>query len=148
MLDEPTAGLDPAERVRFRETLALLPGDRLVVLSTHIIADVEAIATEVALLDQGRLAWAGTPAGLLADAEGAVWTLTLAVSEFERLRGEHHVSAAIRRAETIEVRLVGQERPHASAVPASPTLEEAYLLFAGGSVGSETPVAAGATSVH
>src|SRR5207245_1935287 len=70
ILDEPTAGLDPSERVSFRGILASLSVERLVVLSTHIMSDVEAMATDLALLRQGRLLWTGTPAELLADAEG------------------------------------------------------------------------------
>lgn len=130
VLDEPTAGLDPAERARFRETLAALAGERLVVLSTHIVADVEAVATDLALLNQGQLTWVGTPAGLLADAEGTAWTLTVATEEFERLRATYPASAAIRLGERVEARLLARHQPHPAAVPTSPTLEEAYLLFA------------------
>ncbi len=132
VLDEPTVGLDPAERIHFRETLASLGGERLVVLSTHIIADVEAMATDLALLDKGRLAWMGTPAGLLADAEGQVWTVTLALPEFERLRAARRISAALRRPEGIQVRLLSPTRPHPQAVSVTPTLEDAYLLFVEG----------------
>ena len=129
VLDEPTAGLDAAERMRFRALLASLPGDRLVVLSTHIIADVEAIATDLAIIDHGRLKWSGTPGGLLADAEGGAWSLTLNVDEFDRVRATHRVSAAVRRGDTIDARLVGPERPHPDAHVVAPTLEEAYLYF-------------------
>jgi ABC-2 type transport system ATP-binding protein len=129
VLDEPTVGLDPAERLRFRETLAALPGERLVVLSTHIVTDVEAMATDLAILEHGELIWLGTPQGLVADAEGGVWSLVVDAEEFERLRATFRVSAAIRRGELVEARLVGRERPHPAATPASPTIEEAYLLF-------------------
>lgn len=133
ILDEPTVGLDPAERIRFREVLASLEGDRLVILSTHIIADVEATASELALLDCGRLVWMGTPQGLLGDAAGSAWSLTLSVGEFEALRSSCRVSAAIRRGATVEARLVAANRPHPLATSVEPTLEEAYLLFAGDS---------------
>ncbi len=129
VLDEPTVGLDPAERIHFRETLASLGRERLVVLSTHIIADVEVMATELALLQQGRLTWVGTPRGLLADADGQVWTLTLPDVEYERLRGALRVSAAIRRADGVEMRVLATSRPHAQAIPIAPILEDAYLLF-------------------
>jgi len=130
VLDEPTVGLDPAERVRFRETLATLSGERLVILSTHIIADVEAAATDLALLQRGRLVWTGTPTGLLADAAGSTWTLALPAVEFEGRRAGWQVSAAIRRGDLVEARLVAATRPHPLALPAAPTLEEAYLRFA------------------
>ncbi|HEY7339733.1 MAG TPA: ABC transporter ATP-binding protein [Ktedonobacterales bacterium] len=129
VLDEPTAGLDPAERVRFRETLAALPHECLVVLSTHIISDVEAVATDLALVRQGSLIWTGTPEGLLADAAECAWAITVSSAEFERLRATHQVSAAIRRGEMVEARLLARARPHPAAAPVTPTLEEAYLFF-------------------
>jgi ABC-type multidrug transport system ATPase subunit len=129
VLDEPTTGLDPAERVRFRETLAALPHECVVVLSTHIISDVEAVATDLALLRQSRLIWTGTPDGLLADVAGCAWAVTVSSAEFEWLRTTHQVSAAIRRGEMVEARLLAQECPHPAAVSVTPTLEEAYLFF-------------------
>lgn len=130
VLDEPTVGLDPAERVRFRETLATLGGERLVILSTHIIADVEATATDLALLQRGRLVWTGTPTGLLADAAGSTWALALPAAEFAGQRAGWQVSAVIRRGDLVEARLVAATRPHPLALPTVPTLEEAYLRFA------------------
>jgi len=129
VLDEPTAGLDPAERVRFRETLASLQGERLVVFSTHIISDVEATATDLALLQRGRLVWTGSTPALLADMAGSTWSLTVGAFEFEKFRTTYRVSIAIRRREQVEVRLLAQTQPHPQAIPVPPTLEEAYLLF-------------------
>jgi ABC-2 type transport system ATP-binding protein len=86
VLDEPTSGLDPAERVRFRELLATLPGERAVIFSTHIISDIEATATHLALLHHGRLIWTGAPETLLADAANAIWTVTVPQAEFNALR--------------------------------------------------------------
>jgi ABC-2 type transport system ATP-binding protein len=131
ILDEPTVGLDPAERVRFRELIASLPGDRLVLLSTHIITDVEAMATNLVLVQQGRLLWQGTPTALEDDATGTVWELTLEPAAFEALRGRFQVSQAIRRRDRIEARFIAREQPHAAAVAAEPTLEEAYLYLSG-----------------
>jgi ABC-2 type transport system ATP-binding protein len=130
VLDEPTTGLDPAERARFRETLATLGGERLVILATHIIADAEAVATDIALLHRGRLAWSGTPAALLADAAGAAWALTLPAAAFAEHRERWRVSGAHRRGAQVEARLVASERPHPLATPVAPTIEEAYLYFA------------------
>ncbi len=131
VLDEPTVGLDPAERMRFRETLAAVGEDRLVILSTHIIADVEVAATDLALLIGGHVVWSGTPAGLLADAVDTTWALTMSAVEFEEMRVTYQVSAAIRRGEEVEARLVATTRPHPQAMPVVPSLEEAYLFFAG-----------------
>lgn len=130
VLDEPTAGLDPAERVHFRETLASLSQECLVVLSTHIISDVEAVATDLALLRRGSLIWTGSPAGLLADAAGCAWAATINNAEFEWLRARYQVSGAIRQGNMVEARLVSRERPHPAAIPVASTLEEAYLFFA------------------
>jgi ABC-type multidrug transport system ATPase subunit len=116
--------------VRFRELLATLQGERLVVLSTHIITDVEAVATDLALLQHGRLIWTGSPAGLLADGAGCVWSVTVDLPTFERLRTTYRASAAIRRGDVVEARLIARESPLPAAVAVAPTLEEAYLLFA------------------
>ncbi|GHO42150.1 ABC transporter ATP-binding protein [Ktedonospora formicarum] len=129
VLDEPTVGLDPAERVRFREMLPSLSGERIVILSTHIISDIEVTATHLALLNQGRLNWTGTPEALLADAAGSLWTLTIPQAEFERWRARYRVSSAIPRGGRVEMRILAAHQPHPQAIPAHPTLEEAYLLF-------------------
>ena len=129
VLDEPTVGLDPAERVRFREMLPSLSGERIVIFSTHIISDIEVTATHLALLKRGRLNWTGTPEALLADAAGACWTLTIPQAEFENWRARYRVSSAIPRAGSVEMRILAAHQPHPQAVLANPTLEEAYLLF-------------------
>ncbi|MDQ2716078.1 MAG: ABC transporter ATP-binding protein [Chloroflexota bacterium] len=129
ILDEPTVGLDPAERVHFRETIASLQGERLVILSTHIITDVEAMATDIALLQRGEILWKGTPAALQSDAPGSTWALSVSVAEFERLRATSQVSMAIRRGGQVETRLIAPTRPHPDAMNVEPTLEEAYLCL-------------------
>lgn len=142
ILDEPTAGLDPAERVRFREAIASLQGERLVVLSTHIITDVEAMATDLILLQQGRVRWTGTPPALQNDAAGAVWEVTLDPATFERLRSTYQISQAIRRGDQIDTRLIAASRPHADAIAIEPSLEEAYLYMAGTQQAGEASISA------
>ena len=129
VLDEPTAGLDPSERVRFRETLASLQNRCVVVFSTHIMSDIELTATHLALLDHGRLTWSGTPAALLADTASSTWSVTIPQAEFDTLRARCRVSSALLRGGQVEARVISPTRPHPEATPASPTLEEAYLLF-------------------
>lgn len=129
VLDEPTVGLDPAERVRFREMLPSLSGERTVILSTHIISDIEATATHLALLNQGHLSWTGTPEALLADAAAASWSLSVPQGEFESWRTRYRVSSAIPRGGSVEMRILSAHQPHPQAIPANPTLEDAYLLF-------------------
>ena len=131
ILDEPTVGLDPAERVRFREAIASLQGEHLVILSTHIITDVEVMATDLVLLNEGQILWNGTPTALLRDAASSVWEVTLDPTTFEQLRTTFQVSQAIRRGNHVETRLIASHQPHVAAVQVEPSLEEAYLYLAG-----------------
>src|SRR3954447_1623935 len=81
IVDEPTVGLDPEERVRFRNLLSDLGGERLVILSTHIVSDVEAVATRIAIMDRGRLLASAEPEALLRAVEGRVWEWVIASAE-------------------------------------------------------------------
>jgi ABC-type multidrug transport system ATPase subunit len=127
IVDEPTAGLDPEERVRFRNLLSDLGVGKLVILSTHIVSDVESIATEIAIMKQGSLVALATAEDLLRMAEGCVWELVVSSERFERIRGELVVSNAMRRSDGVHVRTVGQRKPFAEATPAEPRLEDAFL---------------------
>lgn len=127
IVDEPTAGLDPEERVRFRNLLSDLGVGKLVILSTHIVSDVESIATEIAIMKQGSLVALATAEDLLRMAEGCVWELVVSSERFERIRGELVVSNAMRRSDGVHVRTVGQQKPFAEAMPAEPRLEDAFL---------------------
>jgi ABC-type multidrug transport system ATPase subunit len=129
IVDEPTAGLDPEERVRFRNLLSEHAGLKLVLLSTHIVSDVESVATEIAVVRQGRLLAFGTPEELVARAAGAVWDVELGAAEMDRLRPGLTVAGLVRSAGGVRARLVARERPVASAVPAAASLEDAYLLL-------------------
>jgi len=129
IVDEPTAGLDPEERVRFRNVLSEMSGRRLVLLSTHIVSDVESIAGEIAVIREGRLVAAGPPEVLLRAAAGTAWETVLSSSEFERLRGRLSVSNVVRRADGVHLRLVGAEPPVENATPVEPDLEDAYLFL-------------------
>jgi len=131
IVDEPTAGLDPEERVRFRNLLSELAHDRVVILSTHIVSDVEATATTIALLAQGRLLFVGDAESLLARARGAVWECVVPATQLASLKERHALSAAIRREGGVLARLVGEAPPRAEARPVEPTLEDAYLLELG-----------------
>jgi ABC-2 type transport system ATP-binding protein len=128
IVDEPTAGLDPEERVRFRTLLASLTSSRIVLLSTHIVGDVEAVATRLVILREGRLLSDSTPETLLAHAVGKVWTVTVDPATAERLQAAYRVSALISRPHGVQVRLVSETCPHEAAVSVEPNLEDAYLL--------------------
>jgi ABC-2 type transport system ATP-binding protein len=128
IVDEPTVGLDPAERVRFRTLLASLTAGRLVVLSTHIVSDVEAVAGRLVVLRGGQVLADTTPDALVASARGAVWALTTDAATAGRLQATMPVSALVSHGQQVTVRLLSRERPLPAAQPVEPNLEDAYLL--------------------
>jgi len=131
IVDEPTAGLDPEERVRFRNLLSDLGVGKLVILSTHIVSDIESIATEIAIMKHGALVALAKPEELLRRAEGNVWEIVISSEQFERSRGQLVVSNAVRRPDGVHVRTVGT-KPLDDATPAEPRLEDAFLSVMGG----------------
>ncbi|HEX6903370.1 MAG TPA: ABC transporter ATP-binding protein [Thermoanaerobaculia bacterium] len=126
IVDEPTVGLDPEERVRFRNLLSDLGGERIVILSTHIVSDVEAVATGIALVDHGRLLAHAEPEDLLRRAEGRVWEWVIPSSELAAARERWKISGTFRRADGVHARVVS-DVPPPGAAPVTPTLEDAYL---------------------
>lgn len=127
IVDEPTAGLDPEERVRFRNLLSELSGERIVILSTHIVSDVEAVATEIALIAHGQIVTHGAPEALLADVSGKVWEVVVTSAELAALKEGHLVSNTAHRTDGVHARVVAEVSPMAKARPLEPTLEDAYL---------------------
>ena len=132
IVDEPTVGLDPEERVRFRNLLSDLSGERIVILSTHIVSDVEATATCIALVNKGKLLCESAPEELLKELEGKVWEWTVSSDDLTVLKQKHIVSGTIRRSDGVQVRVVSGNQPEASARSIPPNLEDAYLYFVGG----------------
>ncbi|MFO7585300.1 MAG: ABC transporter ATP-binding protein [Anaerolineales bacterium] len=129
IVDEPTVGLDPEERVRFRNLISDLAGERLVMLSTHIVSDVEATATSIALINKGRLLRHALPEELLQAVEGKVWGWVVSSDELTNIKTGYLVSNTIRRADGVLARIVSDTAPDASATPLAATLEDAYLYF-------------------
>ena len=127
IVDEPTAGLDPEERVRFRNLLSELSGDRIVILSTHIVSDVEAVATNIALIDRGKLVLHDTPETLLAGVNGKVWEVVVPSGDLPSLRQRHIVSSTAHRSDGVHTRVVADTIPGPDAHPLEPSLEDAYL---------------------
>jgi ABC-type multidrug transport system ATPase subunit len=127
IVDEPTVGLDPEERVRFRNLLSDLGGERIVILSTHIVSDVEATATGIAVVDRGRLLAHAEPEELLRAVEGRVWEWVLPSADLATARQQWKISATFRRADGVHARVVSSVPPSPQAVPVVPTLEDAYL---------------------
>ena len=127
VVDEPTAGLDPEERVRFRNLLSELSGERIVILSTHIVSDVEAVATDIVLIEHGRMIAHGAPEKLLAEVTGRVWEVVVPSSELTGLRETYLVSSTAHRGDGVHARIVTETPPTTNARPLEPTLEDAYL---------------------
>lgn len=127
VLDEPTAGLDPKERVRFRNLIADLAKDKIVILSTHIVSDVEYIADQIIVMKQGGLLMTGTVAQLTATMEGCVWSCQVSAREAEEWNARYCVSNLRHEGNQVELRIVSAVKPSQDAVSVAPTLEDLYL---------------------
>lgn len=131
ILDEPTAALDPKERIRFRNLISELAEDRLVLLSTHIVSDVEYIANQILLLKDGMLVHHGTTQELLAAAPARVWTCTLTRPQAEEMMRRFLVSNLRTLPQGIELRILSPQPPTPEAVPETMTLEDLFLYYFG-----------------
>jgi ABC-type multidrug transport system ATPase subunit len=127
IVDEPTAGLDPEERVRFRNLLSDLSGERIVILSTHIVSDVEATATDIALIAQGTLVAHASPEDLLRRVEGKVWEWVLPSAELNTAKQKYLISNTSRRSDGVHARVLADAPPD-GAQEVTPNLEDAYLF--------------------
>ena len=127
IVDEPTAGLDPEERVRFRNLLSELSGERIVILSTHIVSDIEAVATGIAILAHGQLLAHGAPEALLAQVTGKIWEVVVPSPDLNSLRQKYLVSSTAHRADGVHARVVSDAAPSPGARRLEPSLEDAYL---------------------
>jgi ABC-type multidrug transport system ATPase subunit len=127
IVDEPTVGLDPEERVRFRNLLSDLSGQRIVILSTHIVSDVEATAGDLAIINQGQLLCHAAPEALLQSVVGQVWEWIIPSAELPAARQRHLISSTVRTGEGVRLRAVADTAPAPEAQPVPPALEDAYL---------------------
>lgn len=130
VLDEPTAGLDPKERVRLRNILSNFASDKIVLLSTHIVSDIEAIADEVFLMKKGTFILNGSIEEIVSYAKGKVWELTVPEHDLKKwelrytVANLHHSDRGF-----VTLRIVSDERPSLEAIPCMATLEDLYLSF-------------------
>jgi ABC-2 type transport system ATP-binding protein len=129
ILDEPTAGLDPKERIRFRNLISEISGDRIVVFSTHIVSDIEYIAREVMLIKEGFLLKKDTPTKILQELEGKVWQVEIPESALYDIKQKYKMGNIRRKQEGIEVRIISKEKPFPSAVQIEPGMEDIYLYY-------------------
>ena len=127
IVDEPTAGLDPEERIRFHNVLSEIGEDRVVILSTHIVDDVADLCPRMAILTDGRIALEGSPAELTARMEGRIWQKTVEKSQVEEERARHAVISTHLRAGRTVVRAVADTDPGEGYEPQQPSLEDVYF---------------------
>ncbi|MFO7617893.1 MAG: efflux RND transporter permease subunit [Bacteroidales bacterium] len=127
VVDEPTAGLDPRERIRFRNLLVELSRDRVVIFSTHIIEDISSSCNRVAVLDRGEMVYLGVPEEMAHSAQGHVWQVEVGLAEFDKLSEEYKIVHHMRDGKKIRVRLLAQDQPTPDAIPVKPLLEDSYL---------------------
>lgn len=130
ILDEPTAGLDPKERVRFRNLISAFSKDRIVILSTHIVSDVEFIAEEIIMMKAGRVLHFGRPQEITEEIEGYVWECMVPTRYAEQYSGTLNVSN-LRNIENecTVLRVISESKPMENAVQVKPTLEDLYLFY-------------------
>lgn len=129
IVDEPTAGLDPEERVRFRNLLCEIAQERIVILSTHIVGDIEATCEDIAVLDEGSVIYQGTVTELIAMTEGKVYTAEISKRELEDLKKDYIVTSMLTLGNNVMTRFLAEERPFASAKLCEAGVEDAYMYL-------------------
>jgi ABC-type multidrug transport system ATPase subunit len=127
VVDEPTAGLDPRERIRFRNLLVELSRNRVVIFSTHIIEDISSSCYKVAVLNKGNLMYLGKPIDMAKEAEGHVWQFNIPSDDFTNFIGSHVVVHHMSEGKNVRVRCISENQPHEYAISVTPNLEDAYL---------------------
>ncbi len=129
IVDEPTAGLDPEERVRFRNLLCEIAENRIVILSTHIVGDIEATCEDIAVLDEGSMLYRGTVSDLIAMTEGKVYSAEISKRELEILKKDYVVTSMLTLGNNVMARFLAEERPFESAKLCEAGVEDAYMYL-------------------
>ena len=129
IVDEPTAGLDPEERVRFRNLLCEIAERRIVILSTHIVGDIEATCENIGILEEGSLCFVGTVSEFLKDTQGKVYTAEISKTDLEKVKQEYIVTGALTKGSKVEIRFLSDRDPFEGAVQVEPNVEDGYLYL-------------------
>lgn len=129
IVDEPTAGLDPEERVRFRNLLCEIAKDRIVLLSTHIVGDIEATCEKIAVLNQGRICFDGKVTELLSLVEGKVYSAEIAAVELEKAKQKYMVTGILTTGSTANIKIIADDKPFPQARQVQPDVEDAYMYL-------------------
>ena len=128
--DEPTVGLDPEERIRFRNLLASISLHKIIILSTHIVSDIESIAPSIVLLNGGSVFAQGKPGALIEKVAGKVWNCAVSIEELNVLQKQYRITSSIQYRDGIKIKVLSENAPVPHAEPAEPSLEDAYLFLA------------------
>ena len=137
ILDEPTAGLDPSERIRFRNLISELSGDRIVLLSTHIVSDIEYIANEILLMKDGCITISGTADEVVSSMPERVWTFSVPKAQIDAYLKAYKVANIKTIPGGAELRVLSKVRPNSAAVEVEATLEDVFLYYFGESAGND-----------
>ena len=139
VMDEPTAGLDPKERAYFRNVIAEMAQDKIIIISTHIVSDIEYISDQVIIMKKGRFILQGTTEELTAEAEGMVWSCRVPAREWMSFENSHTVANSRNLGDMVEARVISPDRPCADAEQTEPTLEDLYLKCFSDEIGNMMP---------
>jgi ABC-2 type transport system ATP-binding protein len=129
ILDEPTAGLDPHERIKFRNIISSYSKDRLVLLSTHIVSDVDSIAKQIMMMEYGKINRIGSGNEYIKQIENCVWSLKIPIDKLVAFQNSAVISNVVPHGDMMEVRVIDEKKPAEDAVPVAPNLEDAYLYI-------------------
>lgn len=129
ILDEPTVGLDPNERIRFRQLISELSEDRIVLLSTHIVSDVEYIANNIIMMKKGHFTFSGSREKLLSDSDISAWICTVDCKISNELEKKYKISNIKRDSELVELRILSKDKPYGEAIKGDLTLEDIFLYY-------------------
>lgn len=139
VLDEPTAGLDPKERVHFRNLISNISKDKIIILSTHIVSDVEYIANTIFVMKDGKLIHHGKPDEITASISGYVWECNVDPEQTRQMSDKYTVSNLKHEGNHDMLRIVSEQKPYKDAVQVEPTLEDLYLYYFSGEASNEIP---------
>ena len=134
IVDEPTAGLDPEERIRFRNMLGSLAAERIVILSTHIVEDIESTCEHIAILDNGKIAYSGSVGKLLETAGVFVWGGLVEFDKIESLKESFTLLSSVRESDRVRVRILSGSKPFETAENVLPSIEDGYMKIIKGVV--------------
>lgn len=129
IVDEPTAGLDAEERVRFRNLLSEIAGDRIVILSTHIIADIEASCEQIAVLEEGEIIYNGTVSNMLRLAEGKIYSAQIKKTDLPGIKAKYPITSMVSSGNHVSLRLISDEKPFEGACLCEAGIEDAYMYL-------------------